>query len=132
MSVIVFGSVFGVAALIWIVWPLVGRRGASTTLSAGGGVRDDLAERTLLLYQELEEIDLEHEQGDLTADEYESLRAAQKQRVLSVLEERQSEKGALSDAAGLDETSALSYAIEEEILRIRARRRGQQHVPADQ
>ena len=82
MSVIVFGSVFGVAALIWIVWPLVGRRGASTTLSAGGGVRDDLAERTLLLFQELEEIELEHEQGDLTADEYESLRAAQKQRVL--------------------------------------------------
>ena len=132
MSVIVFGSVFGVAALIWIVWPLVGRRSASTTLSADGGVRDDLAERTLLLFQELEEIDLEHEQGDLTADEYESLRAAQKQRVLSVLEERQSEKSTLNDAAGLDETSALSYAIEEEILRIRARRRGQQHVPADQ
>ena len=131
MSIVVFGGVFGLAALLWILWPLVGRKG---TAAAQGqeSVRDDVAERTLLLYQELEEIDLEHEQGDLTADEYAALRAAQKQRVLALLEARQRDADALSAAQDRGDASALSDAIEAEILRIRARRRGQPEEPADE
>ena len=131
MSMVVFGGVFGVAALLWILWPLVGRKGTPAA-HRRESVRDDIAERTLLLYQELEEIDLEHEQGDLTAEEYASLREAQKQRVMSLLQARQREADALNEAQDLGDTNALSDAIEAEILRIRARRRGEQSVPADQ
>ncbi len=127
MSIVVFGSVFGAAALLWILWPLVRRNGFSTS-AREESIRDDLAERTLLLYQELEELDLEHEQGDLTADEYASLREAQKQRVLALLESRQRESEALSGAAASGDPNAMSDAIEREILRIRARRRGQQGI----
>ncbi len=131
MSMVVFGGVFGVAALLWILWPLVKRKGAPAT-HRRESVRDDIAERTLLLYQELEEIDLEHEQGDLTAEEYASLRETQKQRVLALLQTRQREADALDEAKERGDTNALSDAIEAEILRIRARRRGEQSVPADQ
>ena len=130
MSIVVFGSVFGAAALLWIVWPLVRRGSASGSLPAGS-LRDDLAERTLLLYQELEEIDLEHEQGDLGTDEYAALRAEQKQRVFSLLAERQRQAGAVLPAAAPGDAGALSDAIEEEILRIRARRRGGQYELGD-
>ncbi len=131
MSMVVFGGVFGVAALLWILWPLVGRRGAAAA-HGQETVRDDVAERTLLLYQELEEIDLEHEQGDLTAEEYAALRETQKQRVLALLQARQRGADALDAAKEHGDTSALSDAIEAEILRIRARRRGQWKKPADQ
>ena len=131
MSIVVFGGVFGLAALLWILWPLVGRKGASAT-HRSESVRDDIAERTLLLYQELEEIDLEHEQGDLTAAEYAALREAQKQRVLSLLQDRQREAAALDAAKDLGDTNVLSDAIEAEILRIRARRRGQPDESAGQ
>ena len=124
MSMVVFGGVFGVAALLWILWPLVGRNGTPAA-HRQESVRDDIAERTLLLYQELEEIDLEHEQGDLTAEEYASLREAQKQRVLALLQARQREADALDEAKERGDMNALSDAIEAEILRIRARRRGQ-------
>ena len=154
MSVLVFGGVFGVAALLWVVWPLVRRKVTHAPVVADGD-RDDLAERTLLLYQELEEIDLEHEHGDLTEDEYAALREAQKQRVLALLEARQSERGALGDAAVVSDTnalsdacaksevsaknevsaksdaSAISDAIEQEVLRIRGRFRGEPETPAD-
>lgn len=129
MSIIV-GGVLGIGALLWIVWPLVRRGGAAA--SGADDTGDDLAERTLLLYQELEEIDLEHEQGDLTAEEYAALRAVQKGRVLTLLEQRQREVGALSDAAEIDKRETLSEAIEDEILRIRARRRGQAAAPGSQ
>ena len=127
MSAVVIGGVIGAAALLWILWPLARRKGFSTS-AREESIRDDLAERTVLLYQELEEIDLEHEQGDLTADEYASLREAQKQRVLALLESRQRESDALSGAAAVGDPAAMSDAIEREILRIRARRRGQQEV----
>ena len=130
MTVIALGSVFGVGALLWILWPLVRRGGAAALGTDDTG--DDLAERTLLLYQELEEIDLEREQGDLTADEYAALREAQKRRVLTLLEQRQREAGALSDTAESDNADALSDAIEQEVLRIRARRRGERASPAGQ
>lgn len=130
MSMVVFGGVFGVAALLWILWPLVGRKGTPAT-HRRESVRDDIAERTLLLYEELEEIDLEHEQGDLTAEEYASLREAQKQRVMSLLQARQREADALNEAKDLGDTSALSDAIEAEILRIRARRRGETSALSD-
>ena len=130
MSIVVFGGVFGVVALFWILWPLVGRRGAAAA-HGQESVRDDVAERTLLLYQELEEIDLEHEQGDLTAEEYASLREAQKQRVLALLQTRQRDADALTAAKEHGDTGALSDAIEAEILRIRVRRRGQREEPAD-
>lgn len=130
MSIVVFGCVFGAVALLWIVWPLA-RRGNASGPPQADGVRDDLAERRLLLYQELEEIDLEHEQGDLSADEYAILRAEQKQRVLSLLAERQRQAGVALPAAAPGDTGALSDAIEEEILRIRARRRGGQYDPGD-
>jgi len=131
MSIVVFGGVFGVAALLWILWPLVGRKGAAAA-HGQENVRDDVAERTLILYQELEEIDLEHEQGDLTAEEYASLREAQKQRVISLIQARQREAGALSAAKNRGDADELSDAIEVEILRIRARRRGEHSAPADQ
>lgn len=131
MSIVVFGGVFGAAALLWILWPLIGRRGVQES-HRPEGVQDDIAERTLLLYQELEEIELEHEQGDLTAEEYASLRDAQKQRVLSLLQARQREADALSAAKERGDTDALSDAIEAEVLRIRARRRGEGPAPADQ
>lgn len=130
MSIVVFGGVFGLAALLWILWPLVGRKGTAAA-QRQESVRDDVAERTLLLYQELEEIDLEHEQGDLTADEYAALRAAQKQRVLALLEARQRDADTLSAANDRGDASALSDAIEAEILRIRARRRGQPEEPTN-
>lgn len=131
MSLVVFGGVFGVAALLWIMWPLVARN-RTPERHRPEGVRDDVAERTLLLYQELEEIDLEHEQGDLTAEEYSSLREAQKQRVLALLQARQREADSLNAAKDLGDTDALSDAIEAEVLRIRAQRRGEQAVTADQ
>ncbi len=130
MTVIALGSVFGVGALLWILWPLVRRGGAAALGTDDTG--DDLAERTLLLYQELEEIDLEREQGDLTADEYAALREAQKRRVLTLLEQRQREAVALGDAAASENADALSDAIEQEVLRIRARRRGERASPAGQ
>ena len=130
MTVIALGSVFGVGALLWILWPLVRRGGAAALRTDETG--DDLAERTLLLYQELEEIDLEREQGDLTAEEYAALREAQKRRVLTLLEQRQREAVALGDAAASENADALSDAIEQEVLRIRARRRGERASPAGQ
>lgn len=130
MSLVVFGGVFGVAVLLWIVWPLVGRKGAAAA-QVQESIRDDVAERTLLLYQELEEIDLEHEQGDLTTEEYAALREEQKQRVLALLQTRQRDADALTAAKEQGDASALSDAIEAEILRIRARRRGQPDEPAD-
>lgn len=130
MSIVVIGGVFGVAALLWILRPLVGRKGAAA-VQGQESVHDDVAERTLLLYQELEEIDLEHEQGDLTTEEYTSLRETQKQRVLALLQDRQRDADALTAAKEHGDTSALSDAIEAEILRIRARRRGQREEPAD-
>ena len=143
MSIFVFGSVFGAAALLWVLWPLV-RRKSTLAPTLTDGARDDLAERTMLLYQELEEIDLEHEQGDLTEVEYTALREAQKQRVLALLEARQreinalgdateiSDPNALSDASAHSEASAMSDAIEQEVLRIRARFRGEPNASADQ
>lgn len=131
MSIVVFGGMFGAAALLWILWPLIGRSGV-TESQRPEGAPDDIAERTLLLYQELEEIDLEHEQGDLTAAEYASLREAQKQRVISLLQARQREAGALSAARERGDADELSDAIEAEVLRIRARRRGQLDESAGQ
>ena len=147
MSIFVFGSVFGAAALLWVLWPLV-RRKSTLAPTLTDGARDDLAERTMLLYQELEEIDLEHEQGDLTEVEYTALREAQKQRVLALLEARQREISALSDATEISDpnalsdasakslryerASAMSDAIEQEVLRIRARFRGEPNASADQ
>jgi photosystem II stability/assembly factor-like uncharacterized protein len=95
----------------------------------GSETRDDLAERTLLLYQELEEIDFEHEQGDLTELEYAALREAQKKRVIALIEARQRESKALGAVAASENADAFGNAIEQEILRIRARRRGQQFQP---
>ncbi len=156
----IVGGVLGLGALLWILWPLARRGGPARTrradgaagLAEGGGavrdggavVDDDLAERTLLLYQELEEIDLEHEQGDLSDDEYAALREAQKGRVLAVLEQRQRAAGAAREAedpgddialhrdSGRSDANALSDAIEDEILRIRAQRRGERAASAGQ
>lgn len=131
MTAVVFGGLFGLAALLWILWPLV-KRGSAPAASRTVGIRDDLSERTLVLYQELEEIDLEHEQGDLTAEEYAALRETQKQQVLALLAERQRAAEALPAGEDVQDTATLSAAIEEEILRIRAQRRGEQYVPAEQ
>lgn len=129
MTAVVFGGLVGIAALFWILRPLV-KRGGAPSVNRADGVRDDLAERTLVLYQELEEIDLEHEQGDLTAEEYSTLRESQKRRVFALLEQRQRTAEALPAAGETRDAEALSSAIEDEILRIRARRRGEQPVPA--
>ncbi len=124
MTIVAVGGVFGAATLLWILWPLV-RRGGAAAAPPTRGVHDDLAERTMLLYQELEEIDLERERGDLSAAEHAALREGQKQRVLAILSQRRRQGGALDEAAARGDTETLSDAIEEEVLRIRARRRGQ-------
>lgn len=65
-------------ALAIVLWPLLGRRGATATTSAGGAPDDrrlELEEEKAALYRALRELDFDHDAGHLSDPDYQGLRA---------------------------------------------------------
>jgi len=94
-----------------VLAPLVRARLRRHSEFSPDGYAAEIAARKLTIYQELEELELEREMGDLSAEEYAALYGQQKQRVLNLV------RSQYGKASNLDAT------IEREIQAVRAARR---------
>lgn len=111
MTALAIGMLLGLAAALFVAWPLV-RNTASSRPAASDGQRERmelLVEKEHLLTA-LKEIDFDHEMGKLTDDDHQRLRADYRARAVALLKRLE---GSASDAE-------LEAAIEADVARVRA------------
>ena len=80
-------AVIGIPLAVFVLWPLVSRRGAPVLLPLPPDPREPLVERKLAALRALRELDFEHESGHVSDDDYLELRARYEAETAAVLSE---------------------------------------------
>jgi cytochrome c-type biogenesis protein CcmH/NrfG len=86
-GVLVAAAVLGVPLAVFVLWPLLRRRGAPVLLPLPPDPREPLLERKQAALRALRELDFEHGAGHVSDDDYAELRARYEAETAAVLAE---------------------------------------------
>jgi cytochrome c-type biogenesis protein CcmH/NrfG len=86
-GVLLAAAAIGVPLAVFVLWPLVRRRGAPVLLPLPPDPREPLVERKQAALRALRELDFEHEAGHVSDDDYAELRARYEAETAAVLGE---------------------------------------------
>ena len=86
-GILIAAAVIGIPFAVFVLWPLVSRRGAPVLLPLPPDPREPLVERKMAALRTLRELDFEHETGHVSDDDYVELRARYEAETAAVLTE---------------------------------------------
>lgn len=128
-----------VAVLLYIGYPLIARVQAEGSSGAAdkedealAGQRERLLSERESVFTALSDLEFDHQMGDISEEDYEPMRVAQRRKAVAILRELDS-TSAIEQTAGMhvddEEEAPLDRYVEDEIAR--ARRRLRQTDDAD-